>query len=63
MKKRIKSLAALALAILLVGGISPSVFGTELSSYQTGDVNNDGEIDTLDASLILQYDAKLITGF
>jgi len=27
-----------------------------------GDVNGDGEVDALDASLVLQYDAKLIDG-
>jgi len=47
--------------------VTVSVFGTgageTIRKYLTGDVNGDGEVDALDAAMILQYDAGLIDCF
>ncbi len=37
--------------------------GAPVSDYTVGDVNGDGEVNSLDAIKILRYDAGLITSF
>jgi len=60
MNSYIKSFLAISLAILLIIGATMTTFGSSEPPYLKGDVNGDGGVNALDASLILQHDAKLI---
>jgi len=67
MKTKNNIFTLLTLSVLLIALVTVSVFGTgageTIRKYLTGDVNGDGEVDALDAAMILQYDAGLIDGF
>lgn len=59
-ERRILS-AVVAVAIMVTAIIPTAMIGGLASSVLVGDVNGDGEIDEIDASLILQHTAELIT--
>ena len=55
-------LSAVVTVVIMVTAIIPTaMIGGLASSVLVGDVNGDGEIDEIDASLILQHTAELIT--
>ena len=56
-----KRLCLVSALIILLAAAPLTVFGLDTVVFSLGDINGDGKINALDASVILQHDAKLIT--
>ncbi len=58
-----KKFCLVSALIILLAAAPLTAFGVDTVVYSMGDINGDGKINALDASVILQHDAKLITLF